>query len=154
MSRQEGNRSKALRVLFDAAGEAGLVIQAVYEGMGVAGVGQAKERDRIRDTVPWLVKCGYLVKKGRGPSAVFKVSGQGMPRKVDTEQRRLARERAKADATAKAFAARTARVAMQAANTPKPSKTPVPAEGETVEQFLARGGQVQVLPSVWDREAA
>jgi len=96
---------------------------------------------------------------------VFQLTGQGMPRVVLTDEERKERKRAadakrvrirvsRAPRPPRSVQARAANVAIRAANIPAPAAVKPRDRAETVEQFQARGGEVQVLPTVWDRVAA
>lgn len=146
MNYENGGRAGELRRVFASAPGEALTMQRVYERMGVVGIDQALERKNIRSTMPCLVRGGFVVKKGAGPAATFKATGAGMKRPTATGEGR----------TAKSIydRSRAARVDLQAANTPPPAMLPAAVQGETVEQFEARGGKVEVLPTYWDRAMA
>jgi len=121
--------------------------------MGIAAVGQAEERKNVRNTLPALVRCGFVIKTGSGPDATYQSSGKAKKRRQApcAEQGARKRERNALAAAAKLVRTRAARVEMQAANTPAPAKTPAVQPGETVSQFLARGGRVQRLTAHWEQ---
>lgn len=143
MNDESGGRAAELRRVFASAPGEALTMQRVYERMGVVGIDQALERKNIRSTMPCLVRGGFVVKKGLGPAATFKATGTGMRRPTATGEGRAAR--------AVHDRSRAARVGMQAANTPQPFKVADVEPGETVEQFLARGGRVQRLTAHWEQ---
>lgn len=151
MTRIYGERADALRKVFEAAPDEELTHQALFDRMGVAAVGQAEERTNIRNSLPALIRCGYVLKTGLGPGATYRHGGKlKSPRKA-------ASPRKQGSGVARAAGlvrTRAARVELQAANTPVPAKPKAVDPGETVEQFMARGGEVQVLPTTWDRVAA
>jgi hypothetical protein len=151
MSRIYGERADALRKVFEATPDDELTHQSLFERMGVAAVGQAEERTNIRNALPALIRCGYVLKTGLGPGATYRHGGKlKSPRKAVTPRPQgsgVAR-------TASLVRTRAARVELQAANTPVPAKPKAVEQGETLEQFLARGGRVQVLPTTWDRVPA
>jgi len=152
MTRIYGERAGALRKVFEAAPEEEMTHQVLFERMGVAAVGQAEERTDIRNALPSLVRNGYVLKTGLGPGATYRHSG-----KLKTKPKPPAPRSQPRNAVALAASlvrTRAARVELQAANTPVPAKQKAVEPGETVDQFLARGGQVQVLPTTWDRVAA
>lgn len=147
-----GERAEKLRKVFEATPEEEMTHQTLFERMGVAAVGQAEERTDIRNALPSLVRNGYVLKTGLGPGATYRHSG-----KLKTEPKPPARQSQQRNAVARAASlvrTRAARVELQAANTPVPAKPKAVEPGETVDQFLARGGKVQVLPTTWDRVAA
>jgi hypothetical protein len=123
--------------------------------MGCAGVGGAKERTNIRNTLPSLVRCGFLVKVGSGPDATYQSSGKAKkrPKVTEAELAERKRERNALRTAASLVRSRAARVELQAANTPAPAKAKAVEPGETVEQFLARGGRVQRLTATWEQAA-
>ena len=86
MSKKYGELAQQLRQVFNASPDEYLTSQTLYERMGAAGPTQQQERESIRDTLPWLLRCGFLVKQGRGMTASFKASGQGMKRQRLTEE--------------------------------------------------------------------
>lgn len=156
MNIEYGERAKSIRAVFEAVPDEAMTTQGLYERMGLAAVGMAEERKNVRNTLPALVRCGFLAKTGLGTDATYQSTGKAKraPKASDAE---LARRRGRRDAlrqsTATAVRTRAARVAQQAANTPAPAKAPKVMEGETVEQFLARGGRVQRLVASWEHAA-
>lgn len=153
MSRIYGERASNVRKVLDATPDEALRAQDLYERMGIAAVGQAEERKNVRNTLPALVRCGFVQKTGSGPDATYQSSGKAKKRRqaTDAEQAARKRERNALAAAAKLVRTRAARVEMQAANTPAPAKTPAVQPGETVSQFLARGGRVQRLTAHWEQ---
>lgn len=151
MTRIYGERADALRKVFEATPDEELTHQVLFERIGVAAVGQAAQRTHIRNALPALIRCGYVLKTGLGPDATYRHSGRlKSPRKAPGPRQQgggLAR-------AASLVRSRAARVELQAANTPVPAKPKAVEQGETVEQFEARGGRVEVLPAFWDRAAA
>lgn len=145
MNDESGGRAAELRRVFASAPNEEMTMQKLYERMGVVGISQVLERKNIRSTMPSLVRGGFLVKKGLGSAATFKATGAGMRRPTATEEGRASRPAHDRS--------RTARVAQQAANTPAPAKVPAAVQGETVEQFVARGGRVQRLVATWEQAA-
>lgn len=150
MTRIYGERADALRKMFEATPDEELTHQVLFERMGVAAVGQAEERTNIRNTLPALIRCGYVLKTGLGPGATYRHGGKlKSPRKA-------AAPRSQGSGVALAASlvrTRAARVELQAANTPAPAKAKTVEAGETVEQFLARGGRVQRLRATWEQVA-
>lgn len=152
MTRIYGERADNLRKVFEATPEEELTHQTLFERMGVAAVGQAEERTNIRNALPALVRNGYVLKKGLGPAATYRHSG-----KRKTKPKPPARRPKQGSAVARAASivrTRAARVELQAGNTPVPAKPKAVQPGETVAQFEARGGRVEILPTAWDRVAA
>jgi len=152
MTRIYGERADALRKVFEATPDEELTHQALFERMGVAGVGQAEERTNIRNALPALVRNSYVLKTGLGQAATYRHSGKLKTKPTPPSRRppqRVAITRA-----ASLVRTRAARVELQAANTPAPARLKAVEKGETLEQFLARGGRVQVLPTTWDRVPA
>jgi len=153
MNDQYGQRSKDLRAVFASCQGEALGMQALYERMGAAEVGNAKERKNIRDTLPWLVRCGFLLKVGRGKEATFQASG--VPLKVRrklTEAELKERKRARnARRLPLQRVIRSIAVRDQEPSASKSSPPRWPAPVETVEQFLARGGRVQRLTAHWEQ---
>lgn len=151
MSKAYGVRTKELRAVFSAAPNESLRLQAIYERMKADGVGDGDERNAIRDTLPWLIRCGFLLRTGRGKNASYQFSGQGMRRVFYDEREALQRRQEQRRQRDKAR--RASRVGCQAGRIPKPVLA-VPIEtqtGETVDQFLARGGKVERLPTHWEQ---
>ncbi len=157
MSKQYGQRAKDLRAVFDAAPGVEMTPQAIYERMGATGVDQIEERRNIRDTLPWLVRCGFLVKEGRGKLAKFKASGRGMTRVKltddDLKERKRQRNarRTPAQGTGRGRSVKVGARGHRAAAAAGAEGASEP--GETVEQFLARGGRVQRLVATWEQAA-
>lgn len=132
----------------------------ICEGFGAE---PGDERRKVNDAVRYSVFSGYLTRSETNDGPVYELSGNGMRRVVltDEERRHRARERdRKRDRSNRTQGfvlpkvgrlARAARVANQAANTPAPAgrrrnrAIAPPCEAETVEQFLARGGKVEIL---------
>lgn len=153
MSKIYGERASNVRKVLDAAPDEALKAQDLYERMGIAAVGQAEERKNVRNTLPALVRCGFVMKTGSGPEATYQSSGKAKKRRQapDSEQAARKRERNALVAATKLVRTRAARVEMQAANTPAPAKPPAVRRGESVAQFLARGGRVQRLTAHWEQ---
>lgn len=157
MSKKYGELAQQLRQVFNDSPDQYLTSQTLYERMGAADPGQRQERESIRDTLPWLLRCGFLVKQGRGMTASFKASGQGMKRQRMTEEQLQERRRERAalrsqrERAARLQRTRAARVGVKAANTPAPATVKADIPAETVEQFLARGGRVQRLTAHWEQ---
>lgn len=128
------------------------------------GAAPGSERAQVHDAVRYCVIAGFLTRTDTKMGPVFQLTGQGMPRAILTDQERKERKRA-ADAkrvrkrapreprSSRPVKARAAKVAIRAANIPAPAKAPVVQLGETVEQFLARGGRVQRLTATWEQAA-
>ena len=153
MIRIYGERAANVRQVLDATPGEALKAQDLYERMGIAAVGNAEERKNVRNTLPALVRCGFVLKTGSGPDATYQSSGKAKKRRQapDAEQGARKRERSALAAATKLVRTRAARVEMQAANTPAPAKKPAFQLGETVEQFLARGGRVLRLAASWEQ---
>ncbi|WP_143566291.1 hypothetical protein [Stenotrophomonas maltophilia] len=165
----ESKRSMAdtARALFEA--NAGLVVTSA-QASDAAGVQGWKKRQAMRRTLHDLVDAGYLAKTGIGEVATFQATGNGMRRKFRTPEERVERAReisraSKARARAARLAAEPrvdrmtinrARVAQRAGLAPAKAWGKE-ADGrilaETVEQFQARGGQVQRLTASWEQRA-
>lgn len=158
--------SDEVRTIFEGRKGQSLGHQQVFELMGVTGVARTKERNGVRDVLSWLVSCGYLVKTGARATAAYRYSGQGMrfQKATDEELRERRIERARAyrarnGAQPKAprvdkMTINRSRVALLAELAPakpwgKEKSGQRPAE--TVEQFVARGGQVQRLTASWEQ---
>lgn len=154
MTRVYGERAADLRKVFEAAPGQQLTRQALYERMGATEVGKAEERRNIRNTLPALVRCGFVVKEGRGSTATYQGTGKAKRAPKAPEELADTKRQRNAQRTATTVVrTRTARVAQQAANTPAPAKARPVESGETVEQFLARGGKVQRLTTHWEQAA-
>ncbi len=135
---------------------------AISEGCGAETTDQ---RSAVRDAVRYCVAAGFLARRETKIGPVYQLTGQGMPRVVLTDAERKQRQRER-DARrvrpprpprqrspAAPKRSRAARVEMQAANTPVPAKVKAMPPVETLEQFEARGGKVERLPTCWDRAA-
>ncbi|HDS1519166.1 TPA: hypothetical protein QEK92_001841 [Stenotrophomonas maltophilia] len=165
----ESKRSMAdtARALFEA--NPGLVVTS-SQASDAAGVQGWRKRQNMRRTLHDLVNAGYLAKAGTGEVATFQATGSGMRRKFRTPEERVERTREINRASkARARAARLAaepRVDKMTINRSRVAQrsglAPAKAWGkekdgqraaETVEQFEARGGQVQRLTVSWDRAA-
>ena len=158
-----------VRALFGAAPQARLQLCEMYER---ANANTARHRERISSAARDLVLAGYLVKDGKGKKAKFRASGQGVPRKfVVTDEQR---EQCRADKLVKQAIYRATRRAGTAPRAPDkmtinrakvdlrvdlaPAKPWGKEKGsqrpaETVQQFQARGGQVQRLTASWEQAA-
>lgn len=133
---------------------------AICEGCAAETIDQ---RRAVRDAVRYCVGAGFISRTETKIGPVYELTGQGMPRVVLTDAERKERQRQRDAGRARnsrrpaqhAVAApkrsRAARVAMQAANTPEPAAVREAPLVETVEQFLARGGRVQRLPTHWEQ---
>lgn len=155
MTNVYGERAADLRKVFEAALGKKLTRQMLYERMGATGAGQAAERRNIRNTLPALVRCGFVRKVGMGGTATYQGTGKAKRSpKVPAQLVESKRQRNAQRTPVNPVRTRAARVAQQAANTPAPAKARAVESGETVEQFLKRGGKVDRLPSVWGKVAA
>jgi len=155
MTRIYGERADRLRKLFEAAPNEKFTNQVLFERMDAASVGQAEERKNIRNTLPSLVRCGFLKKEGLGSGATYQSTGKAKkrPKASPAELAERKRQRNALRTAQHAVRTRAARVELQAANTPAPAKLKAVEPGETVEQFLARGGRVQRLVATWEQAA-
>lgn len=141
--------SEQVRGLFEDRKQESLTPHRVFELMGVDGVTKTAERNSVRDVLTWLVRCGYLVKTGHRATAAYHYSGQGMRfQKATADELREPRidkmtiNRARVDLRADLMPARAwgkEKLGQQ--------------EAETIEQFQARGGQVQRLMASWEQAA-
>lgn len=169
MDRSKTNAGR-VRALFERMPSAALVAREVYQGVGAT---TPIDRDRIRSALRDLTEANYLEKDGTGQRALFRLSGLGMPRAfVVTDEQR---ERCRLDKAHKEALRRSAR-RRAAAGPRKADKmtikrsrverlsglAPAKAWGkekdgqrpaETVEEFEARGGQVQRLMASWEQRA-
>ncbi len=158
-----------VRALFEAAPQARLQLCEMYERANASTV---RHRERISSAARDLVLAGYLVKEGRGKKAEFSATGKGMPRKfVVTDEQR---EQCRADKAMKQSAYRASKRAGTSPRAPdkmtinrarvdlRADLAPAKPWGkeksgqrptETVEQFQARGGQVQRLTASWEQAA-
>lgn len=134
----------------------------ICEGVGAA---PGSERAQVHDAVRYCVSAGFLTRTDTKMGPVFQLTGQGMPRVVLTDEERKERKRAadamrvrvrapRAPRPPRPVQARAAKVAIRAANIPAPAAVKPRESSETVEEFLGRGGRVQVLPTAWDRVSA
>ncbi|MFV1846428.1 hypothetical protein ACNJRW_09580 [Stenotrophomonas maltophilia] len=160
--------SDEVRTIFEERKGQSLGHQQVFELMEVTGVDKTKERNGVRDVLTWLVKCGYLVKTGAWAAATYRYSGQGMRFHKATAQelreRRIERGRAyRARNGAQPKEPRVDKMTINRSRVERLSGlAPAKAWGkekdgqrpaETVEQFEARGGQVQRLTASWEQRA-
>lgn len=146
--------------LTENAIDAPWTMPAICEG---CGADTAVQRSAVRDAVRYCVDVGFLSRTDTKIGAVYQLTGQGMPRRIltDAERKQRQRERdarrvrarrpARPARAAAPKRSRAARVDMQAANTPAPANLKAVPQGETVEQFLARGGRVQRLTAHWEQ---
>lgn len=168
MSKQQSGISQSVRTIFDARRTDAIGHAELFSLLGLDSPSLSAERNAVRDSLKWLVTCGYLVKTGRAATAAYRYSGQGMRHRKATEEelreRRVERARARRVAQgAQPKASRVdkmtinrARVDIRAELTPaKPwgKEKRGQQEAETVDQFEARGGQVQRLPASWEQAA-
>ncbi|WP_143567662.1 hypothetical protein [Stenotrophomonas maltophilia] len=169
MDRSKTNAGR-VRALFERRPSAALMAREIYQGVGAT---TPTDRDRIRSALRDLTEASYLVKEGIGQRAVFRLSGIGMPRAfvVTDEQRErcrldkahkqalrraASRGRAAGPRTADKMTINRARVERLSGLAPakawgKEKDGQRPAE--TVEEFQARGGQVQRLTASWEQRA-
>ncbi|WP_164242330.1 hypothetical protein ACL5HQ_13795 [Stenotrophomonas maltophilia] len=160
--------SDEVRTIFEERKGQTLGHQQVFELMGVTGLDRTKERNGVRDVLTWLVGCGYLVKTGARATAAYRYSGQGMRfQKATAEElreRRIERGRAyrarngaqPKEPRVDKMTINRSRVALLADLAPaKPwgKEKDGQRPAETVEQFEARGGQVQRLTASWEQRA-
>ncbi len=160
--------SDEVRTIFEERKGQTLGHQQVFELMGVTGLDRTKERNGVRDVLTWLVSCGYLVKTGARAKAMYRYSGQGMRfQKATAEElreRRIERGRAyrarngaqPKEPRVDKMTINRSRVALLADLAPaKPwgKEKDGQRPAETVEQFEARGGQVQRLTASWEQRA-
>ncbi|SMR69302.1 MULTISPECIES: hypothetical protein [Stenotrophomonas] len=160
--------SEQVRCLFEDRKKESLTPHRVFELMGVAGVTKTAERNSVRDVLTWLVRCGYLIKTGHRATAAYHYSGQGMRfQKASADELRERRiERGRAYRAAHGAQPRELRIDKMTINRARVDLRAdlMPArawgkeklgqqEAETVEQFEARGGQVQRLPASWEQAA-
>lgn len=168
MSKQQSGVSQSVRTIFDARRADAIGHAELFSLLGLDSPSLSAERNAVRDSLKWLVTCGYLLKTGRAATAAYRYSGQGMRHKKSTEeelrQRRVERARARRAAQVPRSSApradkmtiNRARVDLRADLTPaKPwgKEKRGQQEAETVEQFEARGGQVQRLSASWEQAA-
>lgn len=134
----------------------------ICEGIGAA---PGSERAQVHDAVRYCVIAGFLTRTDTKMGPVFQRTGEGMRRVVLTDGQRKERKRAadakririrapRAPRPPRSVQARTAKVAIRAANTPASAPFKARERFETVEQFRARGGEVEILPTAWDWVAA
>jgi len=135
------------------------IISAIF------GVAPGDERRRLAEAVRCGYLCGFLERTETASGRAYRVSGNGMRRPTLEEgervrrkaEARLARDDLKRRARGapvspnKSSRVRAARVSLRAANMPAPAAAPQQQACETIEQFLARGGRVQRLPTHWEQ---
>lgn len=167
MSKQQSGISQSVRTIFDARRADAIGHAELFSLLGLDSPSLSAERNAVRDALKWLVSCGYLVKTGRAATAAYHYSGQGMRFQKasadDLRERRIERARARRAAQVPRSSApradkmtiNRARVDLRADLAPaKPWKEKRgQQEAETVEQFEARGGQVQRLSASWEQRA-
>lgn len=169
MTESKQSMADRARALF--ASNPGIEVTAV-QASDAAGVQGWKNRQAMRRTLHDLVDAGYL-SKTPGVAPTFTATGQGMRRKAMAPEERAERRREISRASkAKTRAARAAaqpasprvdrmtinrsRVAQLSGLAPAKPWGKEKGKGhpaETVEQFEARGGQVQRLPASWEQAA-
>lgn len=167
MAKQTGV-ADGVRALFEARKKEPLSPQKVFVLLGVTGLDKTAERNSVRDALTWLVTCGYLVKTGMRATAQYRYSGNGMRFKKATaeelRERRIERGRAsraaqgaqRREPRADRMTINRARVDLLADLAPARAwgkERNGHAQAETVEQFKARGGQVQRLTASWEQAA-
>jgi len=157
-----------VRGVFEARKSEAIGHAQLFEVLGLSGAHLSAERNTVRDQLKYLVNCGYLIKTGHRATAAYRYSGRGMRfQKATAEElrdRRIERGRAyraKNGAQPKAprvdkMTINRSRVGLLADLAPakawgKEKDGQRPAE--TVEQFEARGGQVQRLTASWEQRA-
>lgn len=126
------------------------------------GANPGSERAQVHDAVRYCVSAGFLTRTDTKMGPVFQLTGQGMPRVILTNDERKERKR-EADAKRvriraprvlrppRSVQARAAKVAIRAANIPAPAVVKARVSFESVEQFQARGGTVEILHTAWNR---
>lgn len=158
-----------VRALFERMSGVKMAAKEIYAHFGST---TPTERHRVRGALRDLTESGYLSKDGSGRKAVFEASGNGMRRTfvVTAEQR----ERCRVDKAMKQAAYRASKRASSGQRAPDKmtinrSRVGLLADlapakpwgkekvgqrpAETVEQFEARGGQVQRLAASWEQRA-
>jgi hypothetical protein len=168
MSKQQSGVSQSVRTIFDARRADAIGHAELFSLLGLDSPSLSAERNAVRDSLKWLVTCGYLVKTGRAATAAYRYSGQGMRHRKATEEelreRRL--ERGRARRVAKGAHPKAQRVDKMTINRARvdlrADMTPAKAWGKekqgqrpamTVDEFIALGGQVQRLPASWEQAA-
>ncbi len=168
MSKKQSGVSQSVRTIFDARRADAIGHAELFSLLCVDSPSLSAERNAVRDSLKWLVSCGYLEKTGRAATAAYRYSGQGMRHQKATEEelreRRLERGRARRDAKgAQPKAPRVDKMTVNRARVDLRADL-VPAKpwgkekggqrpAETVDEFKARGGQVQRLTASWEQAA-
>lgn len=155
------------RALFEA--NPGLKITGIQVADQLCVVGYV-ERGKVRRTLRDLVDAGYLRKLGEGRTGLYERTGARMQRLPMTPEQRKAKD----SQLTKEYRERVS--AAQGSSPRAPDKMTIdrarldlladlaPAKpwgkekgrqrpAETVEQFQARGGHIEVVPSTWNQVA-
>jgi hypothetical protein len=155
------------RALFEANPGLRIGAMQVADQLGVVGY---VERGKVRRTLRDLVDAGYLRKLGDGRTGLYERTGASMQRLPMTPEQRKARdgqltkeyrERVRAEHGSSPrvpdkMTINRAKLEHRAALAPaKPwgKEKGGQRPAETVEQFEARGGQVQRLTASWEQAA-
>jgi len=155
------------RALFEAAPGLQITGIQVADQLGVVGY---VERGKVRRTLRDLVDAGYLRKLGDGRTGLYERTGACMQRLPMTPEQRKARdsqlkkeyrERVRAAQQAGPRApdkmtinrARLDLLADLAPAKPWGKERSGQRSAETVEQFKARGGKVEILTASWEQAA-
>lgn len=127
----------------------------LHELYGWIDASPGQERKATYNSVRDLANAGYLIMVTGPFGTGYQVSGKGMTKPGLSEDERRERKRIRNGRRRGKGgpSTRAARVGMQAANTPTPAKVNPSAQGETVEQFEARGGTVERLTAFWEQAA-
>jgi len=168
MSKHQSGISQSVMTIFDARRTDAIGHAELFSLLGLDSPSLSAERNAVRDSLKWLVTCGYLVKTGRAATAAYRYSGQGMRRQkaTDEELRERQLERRRARRAAQGARPKAAQVDKMTINRARvdlradlaPAKPWGKEKGgqrpaETVDEFKARGGQVQRLPASWEQAA-
>ncbi|CAH0174682.1 hypothetical protein [Stenotrophomonas lactitubi] len=161
MSKKQSGISQSVRTIFDARRADAIGHAELFSLLGLDSPSLSAERNAVRDSLKWLVSCGYLEKTGRAATAAYRYSGQGMRHQKATEEELRRARRVAKGAQPKAprvdkMTVNRARVDLRADLVPaKPwgKEKGGQRPAETVDEFKARGGQVQRLTASWEQAA-
>jgi len=158
MSDQTKSIPEHIRIVMSARAEHPHSYAEIFAALRERGVDTVKAREAIQEALRYLSRCGFAAKFGKGDTATFQATGQGMKRPRlptgEAQRRRLERDKLRKQSRRPAAAPRERRVDANTVSRPKVKKAaPCTGPAETVEQFRARGGRVERLPTHWEQAA-
>ncbi|WP_312711147.1 hypothetical protein [Stenotrophomonas sp.] len=133
----------------------------LYELLAAAGMPAKENRDRVISILRYLVARNYVARVGVAGTARFSLTGKAMekPRLNEAQQAERRREKGRRRAARRKVRLEhfrsepVAALGARAPLIPKPARKAAGPSvlGETVAEFVARGGRVQRLSASWEQ---